>query len=284
MSGAIGAVPEPGRGGAGAGRAPEPPVPPGRRRGPALPRRRPALPGRSPLPRAAAVPRVLPRREGLRAGSQPPDRLDRAGGPPAGERPVSDDREWLETDGLGGFATGPVRGGRSRRYHALLVADAGGQRFVLVNGLEVQVQTPGGTWPLSTQSYADGVVHPDGGRFLEAFIVDPWPIWRYRLPDGTVLGHELFMRHGRAQTFLSWRLIEGGPATLRVRLLLSGRNYHSLHRENPAFRFQPEPAEERLRFRPYDGVPALVVGGNGVYRHDPIWYRNFHYVEEERRG
>jgi predicted glycogen debranching enzyme len=197
---------------------------------------------------------------------------------------MSDDREWLETDGLGGFATGPVRGGRSRRYHALLVADAGGQRFVLVNGLEVQVQTPGGTWPLSTQVYADGVVHPDGGRFLEAFIVDPWPIWRYRLPDGTVLGHELFMRQGQAQTFLSWRLIEGGPATLKVRVLLSGRNYHALHRENTAFRFEPEHEGSRLRFRPYDGVPPVMLGGNGVWREDPIWYRNFHYAEEERRG
>jgi predicted glycogen debranching enzyme len=197
---------------------------------------------------------------------------------------VSDEREWLETDGMGGFATGPVRGGRTRRYHALLVADAGGQRFVLVNGLEVQVQTPGGTWPLSTQVYADGVVHPDGSRFLEAFIVDPWPIWRYRLPDGTVLGHELFMRHGQAQTFLSWRLIEGGPATLKVRPLLSGRDYHALHRENDTFRFEPEQDRGRLRFQPYEGVPPVVIGGNGVWRQDPIWYRKFHYAEEERRG
>ena len=197
---------------------------------------------------------------------------------------MSDDREWLETDGLGGFATGPVRGGRTRRYHALLVADADGQRFVLVNGLEVQAQTPGGTWPLTTQVYADGVVHPDGGRFLEAFLLDPWPTWRYRLPDGTVIGHELFMRHGQPQTFLSWRLIEGGPASLRVRPLLSGRNYHAVHRENAAFRFEPERQGERLRFQPYDGVPPVIVGGNGTWRQDPIWYRSFHYAEEERRG
>jgi predicted glycogen debranching enzyme len=197
---------------------------------------------------------------------------------------VSDEREWLETDGLGGFATGPVRGGRTRRYHALLVVDAGGQRFVLVNGVEVQVETPRGTWPLSTQTYANGVVHPDGSRHLEAFTIDPWPTWRYRLPDGTVLGHELFMRHGQPQTFLSWRLIEGGPATLRVRPLLSGRNYHALHRENAAFRFDPEYGSERLTFRPYPGVPPVVVGGNGAYRQDPIWYRGFHYAEEERRG
>jgi predicted glycogen debranching enzyme len=197
---------------------------------------------------------------------------------------VTDDREWLETDGLGGFASGPVRGGRTRRYHAFLVVDEGGQRFVLVNGLEVQVETARGTWPLSTQAYVNGVVHPDGGRFIEAFTVDPWPTWRFRLPDGTVVGHEVFMRHGRPQTFLSWRVIEGGPATLRVRPLLSGRDYHALHRENPLFRFEAEREGDRWRFRPYDGVPALVLGGNGVYRPDPAWYRGFHYVEEERRG
>jgi predicted glycogen debranching enzyme len=197
---------------------------------------------------------------------------------------VRDDREWLETDGLGGFASGPVRGGRTRRYHALLVVDAGGQRFVLVNGVEVQVQTPRGTWPLSTQVYADGIVHPDGRRLIEAFTVDPWPTWRYRLPDGTVVGHELFMRHGRPQTFLSWRLIEGGPVTLRVRPLLSGRNYHALHHENPGFQFEAERDGERWRFRPYPGVPALVIGGNGSYRVNPTWYRRFHYAEEEARG
>jgi predicted glycogen debranching enzyme len=197
---------------------------------------------------------------------------------------MTDHREWLETDGLGGFASGPVQGPRTRRYHALLVKDEGGCRFVLVNGLEVQVETGQGRWALSTQAYGGGALHPDGRRWLQGFTAEPWPTWRYRLPDGTVIEHALFMRHGRSQTFLSWRLVEGGPATLLVRPLLSGRDYHALHRENHSFRFLPEEHGEGLRFRPYDGVPPLVVGGNGVYRHDPIWYRGFHYAEEAARG
>jgi predicted glycogen debranching enzyme len=193
-------------------------------------------------------------------------------------------REWLETDGLCGFACGPVAGGRTRRYHGLLLIEADGTRYVLVNGAEVSLETAGGQWPLSTQSYAGGVQHPDGQRWLEAFAAEPWPTWRYATPDGTVVEQALFMRHGRRQTFLSWRLISGGPSVLRVRLLMSGRNYHALHHQNPAFRARPDTDGHRLRFRPYDGVPPIVVASNGVYRHEPLWYRRFHYADEAARG
>jgi predicted glycogen debranching enzyme len=193
-------------------------------------------------------------------------------------------REWLETDGLCGFASGPVAGGRTRRYHAYLLVEVAGTRYVLVNGADVELETATGKWPLSTQSYAGGVEHPQGERFLEAFAAEPWPTWRYATPDGTIVEQALFVRHGRRQTFVSWRLISGGPAVLRVRLLMSGRNYHALHQQNPDFRFHPETDGHRLRFRPYDGVPPVIVAGNGVYRHDPQWYQHFHYADEAARG
>ena len=66
--------------------------------------------------------------------------------------------EWLEADGLGGFASGTVGGARTRRYHALLLTattpPAG--RIVLVNGLDAWVQTPAGTFALSSQRYTPG--------------------------------------------------------------------------------------------------------------------------------
>jgi glycogen debranching enzyme len=194
-----------------------------------------------------------------------------------------DRREWLEADGLGGFACGPVSGPRTRRYHALLVT-GGASRFVLVNGIDVQLDTPEGTWPLSIHRYVGGTAPAEGLRATVTFVGEPWPTWRYRLPDGTLLEHTVFMRHGRSQTFLSWRMLEGGPAMLRVRPLLSGRDYHALHHENAVFRFEPRHEEERLIFRPYDAVPTIVLGGSGVYRHDPVWYRGFQYDEEAARG
>src|SRR5262245_15053904 len=99
------------------------------------------------------------------------------------------DAEWLEADGLGGFASGTAGLIRTRRYHALLLAattpPAG--RVVLVNGFEAWVERAGASVALSSQRYAPDVVHPDGAARIEAFTPDPWPTWTFALPDGTRL-------------------------------------------------------------------------------------------------
>ena len=94
------------------------------------------------------------------------------------------DHEWLETDGLSGFASGPVALARSRRYHALLMRAAGSpsHRFVLVNGLDAFVTTPSGRFALSAQRYAPGVTAPDGAERIAAFSREPWPTWTFVLP------------------------------------------------------------------------------------------------------
>ena len=196
--------------------------------------------------------------------------------------------EWLEADGLGGFASGTVPLIRTRRYHALLLAastpPAG--RFALVNGLEVWAETPDGTIPLSSQLYGPDVVHPDGAERISRFEPEPWPRWELTLPNGTIVDHEVFARHGAPVVVLSWRLREPRrPVRLMVRPLLSGRDPHALHRENPAFRFDADLARDGwVRWRPYDGVPAVIAAGNGTYEHGPEWYRNFLYEEERSRG
>src|SRR5262249_29443777 len=71
---------------------------------------------------------------------------------------------------------------------------------------------------------------------------------------------------------------------LFVRPFLSGRDYHSLHKENPVFRFDAAVEGERVVWNPYPGVPAVVALSNGHYQHEPHWYRNFRYAEETARG
>ncbi len=205
-------------------------------------------------------------------------------------------REWLETDGLGGFASGTVSGVRTRRYHGLLVTATAPPvgRMVLVAGLDATVETPGGRWSLSTQRYTPDVTDGDGERHLESFTSEPWPTWIFRLPDGTRIVHEILMRTGAPQTFLSWRLLSPsrGPtperdlawAKLAVRPFLAGRDFHALMRENPAFSFDPEIHDGHFRFRPYGSGPTIVVSSSGLYQHQPHWYRGFLYDEERARG
>jgi len=196
------------------------------------------------------------------------------------------DGEWLEVDGLGGFASGTASGIRTRRYHALLLAAATPptSRFVLVNGVEAWLETPSGSFALSSQRYAPDIIHPDGASRLEAFTADPWPRWTYALPDGTRIEQCLLVQPGRACSAMYWRLLEGRGGTLAVRPLISGRDYHSLHHENPNFNFEVESGFGRVVFRPYRGVPSILIHTDGIYSHQPEWYRNFLYTEERDRG
>ncbi len=196
-------------------------------------------------------------------------------------------QEWLEADGLGGYAMGTARLARTRRYHALLLAARTPPtgRVALVSGLDASIETPAGTFALSSQRYEPGVTLPDGADRLESFSIVPWPTWTFHLPDGTRVVQELFVRRGVPLTALSWRLEGAAPrAALTVRLFLSGRDIHALHHENSAFRFDAESAPGRVAWRPYPDLPRIVAFTNGVYEHAPDWYRNFLYEKERARG
>jgi predicted glycogen debranching enzyme len=196
--------------------------------------------------------------------------------------------EWLEADGLGGFASGTVSGIRTRRYHALLLAATAppAGRMVLVNGLDAEIETPAGRFALSTQRYSPGVNAPDGATRLESFTLEPWPHWIHAVPGGKII-QEIFVPRGMPAVVLRWRWEGGvsGSLPFQVRPFFSGRDFHATHHENPAFRFAPEicsGGEQRWHF--YDGVPEVTARSNGTYRHEPCWYRDFLYDEELARG
>ncbi len=206
--------------------------------------------------------------------------------------PIDPYAEWIEADGLGGFASGTVSGVRSRRYHALLLTattpPAG--RIVLVNGFDAWVETPSGSFSLSSQHYAPNVIHPDGESRIEGFTREPWPQWRFRLTNELAIEQELFVRPGESATFLSWRIYQTKPGQggnnirLFVRPFLSGRDFHSTHHENSAFGFKPEQNGERRVWETYPGLPPVVTFSNGSYLSQPTWYRNFLYQHEQARG
>src|SRR6266498_3983639 len=207
--------------------------------------------------------------------------------PPATANPIDPNAEWLEADGLGGFASGTVSGIRTRRYHALLLTattpPAG--RMALANGFDAWVETPHGTFAISSQRYGPDVIHPDGASRIESFEYDPWPRWRYKIDD-LVIEHELFVPKGESAIFMSWKLVSPNDADLKlkVRPFLSGRDFHSMHHENSAFHFETEQNGQRVTFRSYDGVPAAIAYSNGHYAHESTWYRNFLYSDEQARG
>ncbi|NKJ50174.1 glycogen debranching protein [Burkholderia sp. SG-MS1] len=213
------------------------------------------------------------------------------------ERPFDITRledEWLEADGAGGFASGTVGMSRTRRYHALLLnaTRAPGGRVVLVNGVEAWLEARGRRYPLSSQRYVPNVTYPDLGASLTGFDTAPWPTWRIRLDTLNVVIAELFVSHATRETVLRWRLDSAEVAgdmsapVLKVRPLLSGRDYHALHHENAAFNVDARISDDHacVSWQPYGDLPVIHAATNGVYMQAPDWYRNFCYVREQERG
>jgi predicted glycogen debranching enzyme len=207
--------------------------------------------------------------------------------------PIDERTEWLESDGLGGFASGTTSGLRTRRYHALLLSATTPPtgRMALVNGLDAWVELGAGPEAgappeyLTRQQYAPDVVVPDDAARIESFDSEPWPTWTYQLRDGTRIVQEILVPRGLPAVAVRWRALSPVPGrSLSVRLFLSGRDTHALHHANPAFRFEAQLRGDEVSWRPYDGVPAIAALSNGHYHPDPQWYRSFLYSEERSRG
>ncbi len=202
--------------------------------------------------------------------------------------PVDDATEWLEADGLGGFASGTTSGVRTRRYHALLLMATTPPtgRMVLVNGLDAWIERPGEPAEyLTRQRYRPGTVAPESGATLVGFADEPWPTWIWRLRDGGTVEQEVLVPRGAAVVTIRWRRRGGdGRGALVVRPFLSGRDTHALHHANPSFRFEARQDGERVTWEPYPGVPAVHALSDGEYLADPQWYRDFQYEEERERG
>ena len=193
-------------------------------------------------------------------------------------------REWLVTDGLGGYASGTVAGVNTRRYHGLLIASLNPpvQRMVLLAALEEWLIAPDGErHPLSAQEYWDGTVYPDGFRFLEGVDVDGMlPIFRW-VVDGRIIEKRIWMEHRLTRTVVTYRLVNGPPVSLQLRPLFAHRNYHEQRHGQGGF----EMAESgRGWVVDAAGVRShFEVRPSPLVRSRPDWYwRVLHRAERER--
>ncbi|SCG43771.1 glycogen debranching enzyme, putative [Micromonospora echinaurantiaca] len=189
-------------------------------------------------------------------------------------------REWLVTDGLGGYAMGTVSGLRTRRYHGLLVVagETPASRRVGLVSLDPAVLLPSGARVrLGAHEWASGVVDPPGFELLEQFtLVDGVPRWRWRIGD-VVIERELAMRHGHRCVAVVHRLVTGGPVRLELAAACTWRDAHGERRaDGPAPRVEPVAGgavvEGAFRLAGPDWTPAGQ------------WWLGVHHREEAARG
>jgi len=200
-------------------------------------------------------------------------------------------REWLETNGRGGFAGSTIAGLNTRRYHGLLVAATKPPvgRVVLLSKMEETLFIDGQPFDLSANRYP-GVIHPQGFRHLKQFRLDPFPVFTYEI-EGIEIEKVVFMIYGENSTAVQYELKNNShpelPKNLRleVRPLIAFRDYHSTTHENGSINSAVEQNPGVASVTPYQGLPALHLAHNAdELRKTGEWHRNFEYDAERERG
>lgn len=202
-----------------------------------------------------------------------------------GDLDAASRREWLETNGLGGFASSTILGMNTRRYHGLLIAalPPAMARVVFLSRLEETLHVGDASRELGVNQYP-GTLHPRGFELLESFRLDPFPRFTYALGEARLV-KQVAMPHGRNATIVSYRLTGAPEATLKLDPLLAFRDYHQLTRENPYARVDADVDANWVCFRLYDGLPALYLSAPKICYHPTgYWFRNVEYAREQERG
>jgi predicted glycogen debranching enzyme len=200
-------------------------------------------------------------------------------------------REWLETNGIGGFSSSTITGLNTRRYHGLLTAATKPPvgRLVLLSKLEETLIIDGRRYELSTNQYP-GAVHPQGFCYQTGFRLDPFPVFTYEV-EGVRFEKSVFMVQGENTTVVQYEvhaLPDGSstaPIVLEIRPLIAFRDYHSTTHENSSLNSKVETEGGLTSVKPYGDLPALHLAHDAArIETNGFWYRNFQYAVEQERG
>ena len=204
-----------------------------------------------------------------------------------GDLVAAESREWLVTNGIGGYASGTVAGSQTRRYHGLLVAALQPPvgRTQLVSTIDEIVHYAGAEFSLATHRWASGAVDPKGFLLLEDFHLDgSTPVWTYALADA-LLEKRVWMRQGENTTYIQYTLLRGSaPLELELKALVNYRDFHSLTQAGD-WRMNIAPVEHGVKVLAFDGATPFYLksaSSTCAPRHD--WYVDCYFSEETERG
>jgi predicted glycogen debranching enzyme len=204
-----------------------------------------------------------------------------------GNLAAAESREWLVTNGIGGFASGTVATGMTRRYHGLLIAalqpPLGRNQLVAV--LDEIARYGGGSYALATHRWASGAVDPQGFHYIESFRLDATtPVWTYALADA-LLEKRVWMVQGENTTFIHYTLVRAsGPLEIDLKALVNYRDFHSLTHAGD-WHMRIAPVEHGLMVLPFEGAtPFYLKSAQASCEPHHEWYRDCYLPRETERG
>lgn len=204
-----------------------------------------------------------------------------------GSLDLAQSREWLVTNGIGGYASGTVAGVLTRCYHGLLVAALNPplERTLMLAKLDDTALYGDRFYPLHTNRWADGTVGPHGYRHIERFSLEGTvPVWRYACADA-LLEKRVWMQPGENTTYVHYQLLRAsGPLILTLKAMVNYRDYHS-RTQGRGWRMTIVPIEQGICVAAFpEAVPLQVISDRAEVTLAHDWYYGFDLAEERQRG
>ena len=195
-------------------------------------------------------------------------------------------REWLLTNGMGGFACGTVAQANTRRYHGLLVATLKPplERVLMVSKADASASYRGSRYELACNEFADGTLAPHGFEYLSAFHLDgTTPVWTFAIGDA-LLEQRIWMVRAENTTHVQYRLVHAGaPLSLEIVPLCTYRDYHAQARGHQEYAIESRAAGCTLTAFP-GARPYRLDLDRGEFRREAEVYWNFRHRLEAERG
>jgi predicted glycogen debranching enzyme len=194
--------------------------------------------------------------------------------------------EWIETNGLGGYASGTVSGAHSRRYHGLLVAATQPPvgRMNVLSKLDEAIIVDETRYELGTNQYP-GLIHPQGYKFLKTFERDLFPEFYFEV-NGIGIKKTIASIHGEPITVVLYEIVEA-PLSFEFELLplYASRDFHHLSHANGFISQQYVFEDGLFRTLNYQGCPELFIAvPHAEFTEGRAWYYNLEYSVEQQRG
>ncbi|OLP19457.1 glycogen debranching protein [Leptolyngbya sp. 'hensonii'] len=204
-----------------------------------------------------------------------------------GDLNAAESREWLVTNGIGGYAAGTVAGLLTRRYHGLLIAALNPPlgRTLLLSKLDETVEYDDRPYSLHTNRWVDRTVSPQGYQQIERFFLEgTTPVWRYGVADA-LLEKRIWMQQGANVTYIQYHLRRASlPLFLSIKALINYRDYHGKTR-GQGWEITPEPIDRGVCVTAYPGaVPLYLISNYGTVSVAQQWFYGFDLAVERYRG
>jgi predicted glycogen debranching enzyme len=194
--------------------------------------------------------------------------------------------EWIETNGLGGWASSSIIGAHTRRYHGILIAAVNPptERFVAVSKMDETIVVNNESYELGSNNYGN-TIHPTGYQYQLRFSINLFPEFIYEA-GGVLLKKKIGMLYGENTTIITYEVLQAEKEfVLKLQPFVALRDYHQLCHANNEISKDSIYFNDVFHTIPYKCYPHIYIQTPGAkFEPQPDWYYQFEYIQEKLRG